>query len=122
MPAKGINLMPEYVAVWDTGASLSLIRPEVVRELELVPVRQVYISGITGRETCSSVYAVHVRVSKDIYIPNIEVVEGKPTGCDMLIGMNIINLGDFAVSNFKGSTMFSFRIPSMEKIDFTREP
>jgi hypothetical protein len=37
---------------------------------------------------------------------------------DILIGMDIITLGDFAVSNFEGVTKFSFRVPSLSHIDF----
>ena len=36
----------------------------------------------------------------------------------VLIGMDIINLGDFAVTNKNGRTAFSFRTPSIEYIDF----
>ena len=38
-----------------------------------------------------------------------------------LIGMDIINRGDFAVSNRDGATTFSFRIPSIESFDFVKE-
>ena len=38
----------------------------------------------------------------------------------MLIGMDVINAGDFAITNKDGKTVFSFRIPSMERIDFTQ--
>jgi hypothetical protein len=32
--------------------------------------------------------------------------------------MDIITQGDFAITNFGGRTMFSFRLPSLESIDF----
>jgi hypothetical protein len=35
--------------------------------------------------------------------------------------MDIISMGDFAVTNFSGVTQFSFRVPSMEAIDFVPE-
>jgi preprotein translocase subunit SecA len=38
----------------------------------------------------------------------------------MLIGMDIIGLGDFVVTNFNGKTMFSFRMPSMASMDFCK--
>ena len=38
---------------------------------------------------------------------------------DVLIGMNIITQGDFAVTNQNDKTMLSFRMPSRESIDFT---
>ena len=40
----------------------------------------------------------------------------------MLVGMDIIGLGDFAVSNFQDRTAFSFRMPSQEEIDLTPPP
>lgn len=36
----------------------------------------------------------------------------------MLIGMDIINKGDFTVSNHQGKTVFSFRMPSEGVMDF----
>lgn len=38
---------------------------------------------------------------------------------DVLIGMDIINQGDFAITNQNDKTMLSFRMPSRESIDFT---
>ena len=39
----------------------------------------------------------------------------------MLIGMDIINLGDFAITNKNGNTKFTFEIPSSRDIDFVKE-
>jgi len=39
----------------------------------------------------------------------------------MLIGMDVICKGDFAITNFQGNTTFSFRMPSMYEIDFVAE-
>lgn len=36
---------------------------------------------------------------------------------DLIIGMNIINKGDFAISNFNNETKFSFRIPTSADIN-----
>ena len=43
------------------------------------------------------------------------------TGAEILIGMDIIGTGDFAVSNYDNKTTFSFRWPSISKIDFVKE-
>jgi len=52
---------------------------------------------------------------------NIKVTRGEIHGdVDVLIGMDIISQGDLAVTNFMGKTAFSFRIPSLECIDFVR--
>jgi hypothetical protein len=55
-------------------------------------------------------------------ISNLTVVEIDSTGAyDVIIGMNIIGLGDFALSNDHGKTLFSFRLPAGNRpIDFTK--
>jgi len=50
----------------------------------------------------------------------IMATEGDLAGAEMLVGMDIINKGDFAVTNKDGQTVFSFRIPSLECIDFNK--
>lgn len=40
---------------------------------------------------------------------------------DIIIGMDIISKGDFAVSNLNGKTSFSFRIPSFGTANFLNE-
>ncbi len=42
-------------------------------------------------------------------------------GLGVLIGMDIIGLGDFAISNHGGKTVFTFRAPSSKVIDFITE-
>jgi hypothetical protein len=39
---------------------------------------------------------------------------------DVLIGLDIICRGDFAISNYNNSTQFTFRIPSICDIDFCK--
>ena len=41
------------------------------------------------------------------------------TDTDMLIGMDIITLCDFAITNKDGKTTFSFDIPSSRVTDYT---
>ena len=42
-------------------------------------------------------------------------------GFDVLIGMDILGLGDFAVTHQNGNTTFSFCCPSLREIDFVKE-
>ena len=37
---------------------------------------------------------------------------------DAIFGMDIISLGDFAITNQNGQTTFSFRVPSSQTIEF----
>ena len=42
-------------------------------------------------------------------------------GFGLLIGMDIINLGDFALTHKNSQTVFSFQIPSTHEYDFVKQ-
>lgn len=42
-------------------------------------------------------------------------------GSDVLIGMDIISQGDFSITNQSGTTVFSFRVPSLHTVDFVQQ-
>ena len=42
-------------------------------------------------------------------------------GFDCLVGMDVITLGDFSVTNVAGRTMMSFRTPSIKTIDYVED-
>jgi len=54
----------------------------------------------------------------NVGVSQLRVTQGIINGADVLIGMDVITKGDFALSNFQGKTTFCFRIPSVERIDF----
>jgi predicted aspartyl protease len=115
-PNKKIKLR----TLWDTGATGSLIRPEIAVKLQLQSLGKVLMSTPTGKDVPSNVYSVNLYLPNHVAVPKVPVAEGIPNNCDMLIGMDIINLGDFAVTNYQGHTVFSFRMPSMAEIDFLK--
>lgn len=45
-----------------------------------------------------------------------------PTDVDMLVGMDIICSGDFAITNHGGNTTFSYRVPSSKEIEAQKTP
>lgn len=109
-----------YTCVFDTGASCSAINKKIARECNLTPISKAKVNTAGGV------------VIQDVYLVNIELPTGtiekvKATameeinGTDVLIGMDIITLGDFAITNMDGKTVFSFRIPSCETIDYCKE-
>ena len=59
----------------------------------------------------------------NLIVQNVRVTECQDTTgkFGLIIGMDIITLGDFAVTNANGNTTVSFRIPSVEAIDFVKE-
>jgi hypothetical protein len=42
-------------------------------------------------------------------------------GFDVIIGMDIITRGDFAITNVDGRTCVTYRVPSVQKLDFVEE-
>jgi predicted aspartyl protease len=104
-------------AIWDTGATSTVIRPEVAVKLGLKTISIIKIATPSGTKDCNQ-YFVNVYLPNHIKVERVLVAEAVPANCDVLIGMDIIGTGDFAVSNFDDKTAFSFRMPSMQKIDF----
>lgn len=114
------NTQIKIKAIWDTGASSSLIRPEVATALDLKPVSKELMSTPSDKDVPTNVYLINLYLPNRVKVLEVRVLEGTPNACDMLIGMDVISMGDFAVTNYNGSTMFSFRMPSMTHIDFTK--
>lgn len=104
-------------ALWDTGASCTTISKNIVRELGLIPIGfgDVFHAGGSGK---AGVYKINVLLPNNIEFPAIRVLDSDLYGFDILIGMDIISQGDFAVTHSDGKTTFTFRIPSIEKLDF----
>ncbi|MDR3363973.1 MAG: SEC-C domain-containing protein [Clostridiales Family XIII bacterium] len=111
------NEFVQAKALWDTGATSTCIRPELVARLQLKPVAVTTMNTPSGTKECSQYY-INLHLPNRVVVERILAVEAIPANCDVLIGMDVIGLGDFAVSNHRGQTVFSFRMPSMEKIDF----
>ncbi|MCH7956663.1 MAG: hypothetical protein IIB63_03820, partial [Proteobacteria bacterium] len=64
-------------------------------------------------------YLVNIGLPNSVLFYGVRVTKGTlSSGANLLIGMNIITKGDFAVSNFNGVTKFTFRVPSTGHIDF----
>jgi len=108
-------------ALWDTGAACSLVTRKVALELDLKPISKTFISTPTDKNAPSNVYLISLYLPNNTIFPGLLVAEGDLNNCDMLIGMDVINTGDFAVSNFDGRTVFSFRMPSLMRFDFNKE-
>ena len=106
-------------ALWDTGASCTVIRKGLADVLGLKPVSVRTVATSQGKFEALCYY-IDVYLPNGVIVPNLLVVEAQSDNSwDVLIGMDIIGQGDFAVSNFKGKTTFTFRIPSSSEIDFT---
>jgi hypothetical protein len=90
--------------------------------LGLSKVDMCLVRGVMGVGP-SPVYLVDILLPSNVVVNNVRVAEFQNNGnFDILIGMVIITLGDFAISNKDKKTIVSFRIPSSDNpIDFERE-
>ena len=113
------NKQYKDIAVWDTGASGTCISMKVVDELSLIPIGKETMHTPSGHKQVS-VYLVDIVLPNHVYIKNVKVCDSDigNQGIGVLIGMDIILNGDFAVSNTDNKTAVSFRIPSKSEIDF----
>lgn len=110
------------MVVWDTGATNSCISKEFAVKLGLSPVDRIILYSSSGF-IYSYVYLVDIIFSNSLRMDNIQVPESAigTQRIDMLIGMDIINRGDIAVSNGGGKTVLTFRVPSSNPIDFCKD-
>ena len=112
MPSK---VYTSQNAMWDTGATNTLISPKIVKALGLKPFGKSGISSANGIVETNT-YLVHVGIPSGSVVTNILALEDENDDYEVVIGMDIISRGDFAFSNYEGHSTFSFRIPSQEEI------
>lgn len=94
-----------------------MITQAIVDACGLVTTGMAQVHGVGGVEDAET-YLVNIALPNNVMFAGIRVSKGKIKDADMLIGMDIITRGDFAVTNYGGVTKFSFRMPSQEHIDF----
>jgi len=110
-----------YKAIRDTGATNCVITDKVINECSLKPVGIRQVHGVHGKDM-SPVYIVNIGLPNGVGFMSSHVTRGVLTeGLDMLIGMDIINKGDFALTHNDGKTLLSYRNPSVGKIDFVNQ-
>ncbi len=117
------------VGIWDTGASITTFDLSLVKRLGLKPIDQVDVQTAKGLRKAGVYYAnVYLRTGKQsgvafgaIRVIDGEILDGSGGDGKVLIGLDIISSGDFAVSNYQNRPLFTFRMPSRQQIDFTQQ-
>lgn len=122
-PAHGGSQPPasNFKGIWDTGASGSVITENVVKACGLIQTGIKKVRGAYGGVTDAPTYLVNFFLPNQVMVMNITVTQGDFRGADVLIGMDIIVLGDFSVTNHQGITKMSYRTPSIKHIDYVNE-
>lgn len=125
-PQSPPNPLPprvERTALWDTGATHSVIGPDVAADLALKPVGSTKVSHASGT-TISPTYLVNLYLPNRVGILGVvatELPENHIGPFRVIVGMDVIGLGDFALSNAGGKTTMSFRTPSCAAVDYVTE-
>jgi predicted aspartyl protease len=105
-------------ALWDTGASGSCISKSLASKLGLTAIELCNIAGVGGIQE-SDVYLVDIQLPNQILVSNIRVSEFLDNGkFDVILGMDIITLGDFSINNFNKESVFRFSYPPAAPIEF----
>ena len=107
---------------WDTGATTTCISEKVVRDLGLISTGRAQITTPSGIKIVGT-YLIDIILPNKVMIKDIKVLDtdiGRQ-GIELLIGMDVILGGDFALTNLNKKTTISFVSPSMKEIDFIPE-
>lgn len=107
-------------AIWDTGASTSSINIKYADDLGLLPVSYAKISTANGPCTVP-VFYIDIKFNDNFSISGIAVTGTNLVEIDMLLGMDIINRGQFTISNNIEGTTISFLSPSNKTTDYVDE-
>lgn len=109
-------------ALWDTGATNSHLTQSFANAMGLVPTGMATVNHAGGRSQVRT-FLVNFALPNKVLVPGVAVAE-----CDdgagqfgVIIGMDIMGIGDLSISNVNGATMMSFRIPSVAGIDYVIE-
>ena len=120
-PADTHKCMKVKQVLWDTGSTGTLISAQIVSSLGLLPIGKIGVSGYNKGVDVKNLYLVHVGLPTGDVVLNVQAMECDSEDYDVVIGMDIINQGDFAFTNKDGQSVFSFRIPSKEHNELTTQ-
>ena len=105
-------------AIWDTGATNTVIDAKLVAQMQLTATGKSIVNHAQG-STRANTYIVDVLLPMGVGFQNVIVTEGQLGGCGLLIGMDIITTGDFALTRDGNTSWFSFRVPpSGQGVDY----
>ena len=111
----------QFDGLWDTGATNTMITQKVVDELKLRPMGKVHVSTPSGGHDADTFFVSLTFPGSVLRYGGVRVTQGILGNCEVLIGMDIIASGDFAVTQKGGKTLMSFQAPHGETIDYVED-
>ena len=116
----GLTILP-VKALWDTGATGSVVTPATIAALGLISTGTAQTSTANGVRLAST-YLVNLYLPQKVAFPGLLVTDCSDTqGFGAIIGMDVMSQGDSTISNHKGETWLSFRVPSSGGVDYVVE-
>lgn len=115
------NTTPEVQckAVWDTGATGSMISASTAKKLTLSPCGISQISGVHGVQNAKC-YHVDLVFGNGFCIPKIKVAEASDTGgFELLVGMDVISKGILLIDGSEGELSVRFMYPTEDQPSFS---
>ena len=109
-----------FSAIWDTGASQSVITQGVINSLALYKIDDTIVHTAAGARK-SGVYLINMLLPNKVGFSALRVTEGIVSGFDVLIGMDVIKQGDLSITNKLQNTVMSFQVPSTHRVDYVKE-
>jgi hypothetical protein len=101
----------KYTALYDTGATHSAISPKVVADLQLASIGAANV-GVGGGNLITTSHLVNIGLPNRVMFPMMRVAQvALHQEIDALIGMDILGVGDFTVTHYRGTTTFSSVVP-----------
>ena len=117
----GDKAKEKFNAIWDTGATNTAISSKVVKKCGLIPTGQATSNTANG-QCIVNTYLIDISLPNNVNIKGVQATEFTAVeGADLLIGMDIMSLGDLAISNYQGKTTFTFRVPSIACTDYVKQ-
>lgn len=109
-------------ALWDTGATGCVVTKSTATAIGLVPIGTTSVNHAGGCSV-SCQYLVNLFLPNNVSISGVIVTEcpDNTGNFGAIIGMDIINRGDFAFTNINGKSCMSYRFPSIGKVDYVVE-
>jgi len=121
-PLYSAPVSHKTTALWDTGATASIITSGTAQALKLKPIGKTMINH-GGGQSEQLTHLVNIGLPNKVLVGGVIVTEMDKIADNfgVIIGMDIIASGDFSLTNCGGKTCFSFRFPSLAKIDYVEE-
>lgn len=112
----------ETQALWDTGATRSVITRATKDALGLVPVGATMVNHAGGSSQANT-YLVNFVLPNNVGVVGVLVSECPDIAGSFgaIIGMDIITKGDISITNVHRQTWMTFRTPSIDTIDYVAE-